>query len=151
MKTIGIRTVVSFLTAGLLATTLASVVLDAQEGSPLSKGSFTLPFETKWGKAILSPGDYFFTVSPGLGNSARVQIQGKKGNAFVLTGAIYNCTDCGSDALIVLRQDRNRSVQALRLASADMVLYYAPHTQVQEQMARDSKRIERVPVVASNR
>ena len=53
----------SSLVLALIASCLSAGMAKAQEW----QGQFTLPFEARWGQAILPAGDYSFTVDQTLG------------------------------------------------------------------------------------
>lgn len=149
MKSIRSSTVVKFLALALLAGIFSIGNLEAQQAAPATTGEFTLPFEVHWGKAILPPGDYSFTVA-NAGTATLITIRGKKQSAFVMTASTADCNSCGSSALLILRTGKERSVQALRLAKLGVVLYYSPRRGVEELIAQAPKTLERVPVLVAS-
>lgn len=149
MKSVRNQTLVQFAVLGLLVLALWVGGAQAQQPSPTTQGDFTLPFETRWGKAVLPAGDYSFSVHQVSDSTALVTVRGKKANAVVMTAAVDACQECGTSALIVLRQGGQRTVQALRLRSLRMTLYYAPPGRVNELLAQTPKTLERVPVLVA--
>ncbi len=135
---------------GLILLAVLAVVLfgspaSAQEALVATKGEFTLSHEVRWGKALLTPGQYSFSITNS-GSTAILTVRGNKQSTFVMTAAISSCQSCGSSALVILNRQGQRSVQKLRLARAGFVLYYGPRREVDESLAKAPEAIERVGV-----
>ncbi|MFB3923014.1 MAG: hypothetical protein ACE145_14920 [Terriglobia bacterium] len=90
---------------------LAGGVASAQD----FKGSFTLPFEARWGKAILPAGDYTFTV-----NLARAPflttIRGENGTVMVMWQSADSRANLEQSELILVPRAGKYTVRALNVA-----------------------------------
>lgn len=69
------------LSAALMATALTGIAPQAAAQSPNYRGTFTLPFEARFGRVILQPGNY--TVST-MNDAKGILIHGENGNAAIL-------------------------------------------------------------------
>jgi hypothetical protein len=118
MKTVR-RFVIDSLTLALLAGCIALGSASAQGVA----GQFRLPVEAHWNGITLSPGDYSFHFSKPLG--AMAVMRGDKQVAWVL--AAYVSPSRSDDSSVVLEKSEGvTSIRELRLADADVVLYYGP-------------------------
>lgn len=145
-----IRNVTQLAVLFILAVILSAGVAAAQLSSPSTKGEFTLPHEVHWGKALLPPGDYSFTVTNS-GPSSILTVRGNKQSTFVMTAAISPCQSCTASELVILNRKGERTVQVLRLAQAGVVLYYGPRREVDEALAQAPQDTERVAVAVGNK
>ena len=71
----------------LLAGSLCVGRLTAQAGEPVSAGKFTLPFEVRWGQAILPAGDYTYTLNSAT-FSGVVTVRGNSKAAMISVGSV---------------------------------------------------------------
>ena len=87
------------------------------------KGSFTLPFEARWGSAILPAGDYTFKMdmvrAPFL-----AQIYGKDGSVLVLAQSVTDRANPAQSELILVPRAGKYTVRALNLAGVGLVFSY---------------------------
>ena len=88
-------------------------------------GKFTLPFEARWGTAALRPGDYSFKLEHAPGGSLYLY-RGTKPVAIVYAQS-FDQKASGHDALMVVRENAPATIREMKLSSAGLVLYYAPH------------------------
>lgn len=94
------------------------------EESPVFKGTFTLPFETRWGTAVLPPGDYTLSVhSTAL--PARVMVRGKDGSSLIFAEALATRRGSNHSTLFVVRNARQGLVRSLYVVELGMMFYYA--------------------------
>jgi hypothetical protein len=137
----------------LLATVASVGLLSAED----YKGTFTLPFETRWGKAVLPAGDYSFTIhttkSPQLAT-----IRGENGSVFAMPSGYSNREVNGRSELILVRRGNKGTVRALALAApghgspnGGIVFSYALPKAESPLLARAPELIQRVPVVVSGK
>ena len=71
----------------LLAGSLCVGRLTAQAGEPVSAGKFTLPFEVRWGQAILPAGDYTYTLNSAT-FSGVVTVRGNSKAVMIFVGTV---------------------------------------------------------------
>ena len=130
-----------------LAATVASVGLLSAEDY---KGTFTLPFETKWGRATLPPGDYTFKLNMNV-SPFTAKVSGNDVQAYILATGIDDRNVAGQSALIIVRHGRKGTVRALRLADRGLVFTY-PLPKSERRMlmlAQKPELFQRLQIVAS--
>jgi len=112
------------------------------------KGTFTLPFEARWGAAVLPAGDYSFTVDPYSTVCIAKISQGTRYLGMVMaTGRLEQETG-GSSALTAVRSGGKYRITALRLAEDGVIFsYLPPKAERQQFMAQAPQLIRRVPVL----
>lgn len=135
-----------FLAPALLAAFVFPSVLSAQTAS---EGTFTLPFETRWGIAILPAGDYSFTLSS-LATPQLIRVTGQGGTALVMTsGGVSERKPAEHSALIVVRHEGRARVRALYLEHLGLTFNYVPPKAERYVLAQAPELIQRLPVRAS--
>lgn len=128
-----------------LAATVASVgLLSAQD----AKGTFTLPFEVRWGTAVLPAGDYSFKID---NTDYTVTIRGENQAAMVLSLARSIDNHAGSNALIIARHGKRGTVRALRLAEQNVVFTYPAPKGEPRTLAQAPELLQRIPVFVSGK
>ena len=132
---------VRILLLAVLAAGLSASLVSAQE----YEGKFTLPFEARWGGAVLPAGDYSFSLDRG--HIALVR-QGRRGVAFIATSKATRGEVAGSSALIAVASAGSYRIRALRLAEAGVVLEYMPPKAERQILAQQPMLLQRVPVIA---
>src|SRR5271165_4730099 len=108
--------------AVLLATGWFAQPVNAQAGF---QGKFTLPYEARWGQAVLPPGDYQLTF---VSNSAFTTLVIRDANslrlvAFEPANIREDSTD-GTSALLIGTQGTRRVVYSLRIAELGEAFVY---------------------------
>ncbi|MGD0326655.1 MAG: hypothetical protein ABSD45_23280 [Terriglobia bacterium] len=108
---------------------------------------FTLPFEARWGSAVLPAGDYSLNLDTDKSPCVAIVRQGRQNLAMVVG---YPQTEqrevAGPTALIAVRSGGEYTIRELHLAKAGVVLeYMAPKAEPQN-LAQASQLILRVPV-----
>src|SRR5512142_160343 len=89
----------------LLMALLAPCIARASE-PPASAGTFTLPFETRWGKAVLPAGDYSYRLES-VAAPQLISVTGQGQTVLVMTGGgISERKSSENSALIVVRLGR---------------------------------------------
>ena len=88
-------------------------------------GKFTLPFDARWGQAILPAGDYSFRLDKAQSAGTVRLFQGNKGVGLIHAQA-YDKKTGGPDALMVVRGKTVNTVRELRLPEIGIVLIYSP-------------------------
>jgi hypothetical protein len=129
----------------VLAVTLFTGNVSAQQPAPVTQGEFSLPYAAHWGKTVLPAGAYSFRVTAN-GPTSIVTVRGNKQSAFVMTAGVWPCSACTGSELILINRKGERTVQMLRLAQAGIVLYYGPRREVDEALAQAPEATERVGV-----
>jgi hypothetical protein len=132
----------------LLATVVSAGLLSAED----YKGTFTLPFEVRWGSAVLPAGDYSFTIDTAR-DSQRATVRWENGAAMVMPSSISDRQFDGHSALILTRRGHRGTVRALALATpgtgsrkGGLVFSYAPPKGEAPLLAQAPELIQRIPV-----
>lgn len=104
-------TIIRVVFLALVGTTLSAGLLRAED----YKGSFTLPFEIRWGNATLPAGDYTFTIETDkVPNLATVR--GENRAAMIIATGKSDSQFSGRSSLLLARRGRTGVVRELHLA-----------------------------------
>jgi ribosomal protein L30/L7E len=131
---------------------LALALLTACFGASLAnaqafQGTFHLPFEVRWRGAVLPPGDYSFTLNSGDTSPVNCVLVARKGQpATFIMPLTLDHSSSGESALIVVGHGERRTVRALRLAQADLVIYYPVSKADRQMVAQVPELIQRLPI-----
>jgi hypothetical protein len=128
------------LLAGCFTANLAS----AQEAF---KGSFTLPFEARWGTVVLPAGEYSFTLDRGVvGGRVTITTEDRQAAGFVLNQGVYDRQTIDHSELILVRDGGNYTVRALRLEDRGLTLEYSVPMTEGQLITQAPQLLERIPV-----
>ena len=137
---------VRILLLAVLAAGLSASLARAQE----YEGKFTLPFEARWGLAVLPAGDYTFRVNPSEAPCMVLVSQGRQGVAFIMANGGANRGEvAGSSALIAVRSAGSYRIRALQLAEVGVVLEYMPPKAERQILAQQPVLLQRLPMIAA--
>jgi hypothetical protein len=128
----------------VLAAALSASLASAQE----YQGKFTLPFEARWGSAVLPAGDYTFRVNASEAPCMVSVSQGQQIVALILTSSTTRGEVAGSSALIAVRIAGSSHIRALQLAEVGVVLEYSPPKAERQLLAQQPVLFQRMPVAA---
>jgi hypothetical protein len=126
--------------------TLVSVV-GAKAQSTVFAGKFTLPYQVRWGQAMLPAGDYSIRFSS-LDSPATVHSMDGKISAFVFTGRRAD-SEKGPSSLTIMTLGNERRVISMSLPGSGVSLVYSPLTKTEQEELAKAKQIETVPLVAT--
>jgi hypothetical protein len=148
MKWIRCFTLAKGLLLALLAAGLSTGLASAQD----CEGTFTLPFEARWGLATLAPGNYSFRLEA-TGSLHFVTIRhGLKAAAMVVEdGRNTYESAAGPSALIAVRSGGKYRITRLRLAEAGLVLNYLPPKAERQILAQGPVLTRHVPILMAAR
>ena len=146
-----IRILSKFRTLGLALLAVALSPCWAHAQSAIS-GEFKLPYEVHWAGAVLTPGDYTFSLqsaSPPSIVTLRPQSKGQTPLMLLANGINHSTTSSYGALNVVLKGDQ-RTVQSLYLGDLGLVLYYrVPGEKRYRTIARVPELAGQVPVAAS--
>jgi hypothetical protein len=113
---------VTLLAATLLATCSFARPVNAQS---VFQGNFTLPYEVRWGKAVLPPGDYQLLLT---NNQTVLVIRDAKTYRHVAFEPINirASSTSGNSALLIGARGKQRVVHSVRIAELGEVFIYDP-------------------------
>ncbi len=119
--------------------------LFAEDRTPIFKGTCNLPYETRWGTAILPPGEYTISVhSTSL--PARVTVRGKNGSVFVTAQSLAQRSDSNDKSFLLVSKWRRGVVRSLYVSELGMAFNYATPKEESKEMTQEALLIERIPV-----
>jgi|GEM_PF-1113032 len=139
------------LTAVAALAVAALFAATTMNATPLFQGKFSLPYEVRWGKAILPAGEYRLRVDHVTTNTFVTIEQAKSGKkvAMVLSFIVEDDknTKDGS-ALLIASKGGQRIVHSLKLAELGEVFIYDPAL-ARGQGTIEARKTQAVPVVAA--
>ena len=111
-------------------------------------GKFTLPFEAKWGRAVLPAGEYSFTISHVAGSPELLEVRtGSKAVALVTASSVRESNRSNDNTLVTIRNGDQHSIQSLKLGSiGETFVYAAPKGVKPSLIAQGPRLVERIPI-----
>jgi len=135
----------------LLGVVLAAFVFTAAANAqPSFAGKFTLPYEVRWGQAVLPAGDYVIRmdstaspakISPANGSSAGVYTEYPLVEDSHMSG-VY---------LTITNQANQRRVRSLNLPQLGKAIVFAPLTKSEREALAKAGQIDTVPIVTAKK
>ena len=135
----------------LLGVVIATFVFTvAAKAQPSFAGKFTLPYEVRWGKAVLPAGDYVIRmdstaspakISPANGSSAGVYTEYPLVEDSHMSG-VY---------LTITNNANQRRVRSLNLPQFGKAIVFAPLTKSEREELAKAGQINTVPVVTAKK
>jgi uncharacterized protein YaiE (UPF0345 family) len=108
-------------------------------------GSFTLPSQTHWGLAVLSPGEYTFTLNRAAIDGRITVYQGTKPVLMVISQGISQTGSSGESSMKIV----NGRVRFLRLTAAGLTYSYPVHKKEAQVMAGRPIQPDKTVLVAT--
>jgi hypothetical protein len=108
-------------------------------------GSFTLPSQTNWGLAALSPGQYTFTLNRSSIDGRITVYKGTKPVLMVISQGVAETKTSGESSMKIV----NGRVRYLRLAPAGLTFSYATHKKEAQFMAGQPPQAEKTVLIAT--
>lgn len=137
---------IQVLTLGLLVSFLWAGVANA---APLYRGRFTLPYEVRWGQAVLPAGDYLLRFKD-VGTLVFVVINDAKSGKDIAFLAPLGKSDAKRrSALLIAGEGNQRVVHSLRLAELGEVFVYDAALSARD--VREANAMQALPVLAAKK
>jgi len=114
------------------------------------KGTFTLPYEVQWGKAVLPAGPYTITFDT-LHGPAIVRTSTGEGRAIVMARIVDKAMKDQPSALLVTKIENQRVVRTLNLREADAAFVYRPFTKSERRLVGKVDESEAVPILMARK
>ena len=136
---------IQFATLGLVASLL---LIGVALAAPIYRGSFTLPFDARWGSTTLPAGDYMLRFED-VGSRAFLVVKETKSGrdvAFLTSVATNETTSTGQSALLVATTGNQRVIYSLRLAELGEVFVYDSKAAREE--VREASHMQTIPIIA---
>jgi hypothetical protein len=117
----------------------------AASAQSLVKGSFTLPYEVHWGKAILAPGHYSIAIERA-DRPAAVSTPTGKVVAYVMARSFDDARKDQATALVITKVESQRVVRAFNWREGNRRFIYRPFTQAERPEGASAAKLETVPI-----
>jgi hypothetical protein len=134
-------------------TALFAVCLLAGSASAQSAiGHFRLPFEAKWGQAVLPPGNYSFSIGAATMPDILILRNEQRDVALIVNTSRDTLKASQDNALIFVRHGNERIVRALKLGSVGATYNYpVPKAKGQKPslVAETPQLLQRIPVTVA--
>jgi len=135
----------------LLGVVLAAFVFTAAANAqPSFAGKFTLPYEVRWGQAVLPAGDYVIRmdstaspakISPANGSSAGVYTE----------YPLVEDSHMGGLYLTITNHANQRRVRSLNLPQLGKAIVFVPLTKSEREALAKAGQIDTVPIVTAKK
>ena len=109
------------------------------------KGTFTLPYEVHWGKAVLAPGSYTISIDSVRG-PAIVRTSTGEGRALLMPVTVDKAMKDQPSSLLITKVENERVVRYLNFREADTSLAYRPFTRSERKLVGQLGDPEAVPI-----
>ncbi len=113
------------------------------------KGKFTLPYEVRWGQAVLAPGDYSITMESTSRPALITRLAG--GGAFVMTVGIESASKDHPTALLITKTENERVVRSLNWREGGKTFVYKPFTKAERRLYGTASISEALPVLTAQK
>jgi hypothetical protein len=114
------------------------------------KGSFTLPYEVHWGKAVLPAGPYTITFDS-LRGPAIVRTRTGEGRALVMPVTTDKAMNDQPSALLITRIENEHFVRYLNLRDANVSFVYRPFTKSERKVVGKIDEPEAVAILMARK
>jgi hypothetical protein len=150
MKTIRHYALMKYAAFVLLAICFNAALAAAQDAGAVYRGSFHLPFEARWGTAVLPPGDYTLALNSTTVPSM-VTVRGEKTAIMVQAQLMARHTGSDRSALVLVRRAKKGVVRSLYLAEMEIAFHYGLPKEERPVLAQGPQLIQRIPVTMTGR
>jgi hypothetical protein len=137
------KTIVVLTRLGMAVAICAAAV--AANAQSLVKGSFTLPYEVHWGKAVLAPGHYTIAIERA-DRPAAVSTSTGKIVAYVMARSFDDARKNQPSALVITKAESQRVVRLFNWREGNRSFIYRPLTEAERQQGADATRLETVTI-----
>ena len=131
----------------LIATFVFTAAANAQ---PSFAGKFTLPYEVRWGQAVLPAGDYVIrmdaTASP-----AKISLANGSSAGVYTEYPLVEDSHMSGVYLTITNHANQRRVRSLNLPQLGKVIVFAPLTKSEREAYAKAGQINTVPVVTAKK
>jgi hypothetical protein len=117
----------------------------AASAQPLVKGTFTLPYEVHWGKAVLPPGHYSIAIDradrPALVTTATGRVV-----AFVMARSFDDAMKGQPTALIITKSETQRVVRSFNWREGSRRFIYRAFTEAERTQLGSTTELDTVTI-----
>ena len=117
-------------------------------------GSFTLPFEAKWGNAVLPEGDYTFIIQPATSSGDSNYLvtfapKGSRGETIFARKDLGRPEVGSRNLLVAVRSGWKYRIRSLHLAFANLIVDFPMPKEKQTLIAAAPNLIQSVPILVA--
>jgi hypothetical protein len=141
----------NFLKLAVAAAIAVGLSVGSASAQPLVKGTFTLPYEAHWGKAVLPPGHYSITIDDARRPSLVTNTLTGERRAFVMARALSDAMKGQPTALLITKIENERFVRSFNWHEGNQGFIYRALTKAElTQLGSESEPVA-VPVLMAQR
>ena len=141
----------NFLKLAVAAAIAAGLSIGSASAQPLVKGTFTLPYEVHWGKAVLPPGHYSISIDdarrPSLVSNA---LTGGR-RAVVMARAVGDAVKGQPTALLITKTENVRVVRSFNWSEGNQNFIYRALTGTERMQAARATEMLTVPILIAQK
>jgi hypothetical protein len=128
-----------------VAALAVGVLANSASASTRVRGTFTLPYDVRWGQALLPAGNYEIRID-GTGKPALLSTSTGKAVALVMARFEDSALTDQPTSLQVTRGEHERTVRSFNWREGNKVFVYQPYTKAERRQIADAKRAETLPI-----
>jgi hypothetical protein len=136
----------TFMKLGIGAAFAACLLAGTANAQPLVKGSFTLPYDVRWGRAIVPAGHYLIQVDS-VNIPARITTATGAGRALVLARSFNSAIAGQPTVLVITRSEGEHVVRVFNWREGNRSFVYKALTGAERQVLAQAKEIEVIPIL----
>ena len=114
----------NFLKLAVATAIAVGLSVGSASAQPLVKGTFTLPYEVHWGKAVLPPGQYSITIDDARRPSLVSNTLTGERRAFVMARALSDAMKGQPTALLITKIENERFVRSFNWREGNQSFIY---------------------------
>ena len=121
----------NFLKLAVAAAIAVGLSVGSASAQPLVKGTFTLPYEVHWGKAVLPPGQYSITIDDARRPSLVSNTVTGERRAFVMARALSDAMKGQPTGLLITKIENERRVRSFNWREGNQSFIYRALTKTE--------------------
>jgi hypothetical protein len=141
----------NFLKLAVAAAIAVGLSVGSASAQPLVKGTFTLPYEVHWGKAVLPPGHYSITIDdarrPALVSNT---LTGER-RALVMARALGDAMKGEPTALLITKIENQRFVRSFNWREGNQNFIYRALTKTERTQLGSASELVTVPILMAQK
>jgi hypothetical protein len=135
----------------LLGVVIATFVFTgAANAQPSFAGKFTLPYEVRWGQAVLPAGDYVIRMDATASPARITPANGSSAGVYTEYPLVQDSHTSGT-YLTITHETNQRRVRSLNLPQIGKMIVFAPLTKGEREAYAKAGQINTVPVVTAKK
>jgi hypothetical protein len=141
----------NFLKLAVAAAIAVGLSVGSASAQPLVKGTFTLPYEVQWGKAVLPPGHYSITIDDARRPAVVSNTLTGERCAFVMARAVSDAMKGQPTALLITKNENERFVRSFNWREGNQSFIYRALTETELAQLGSASEPVAVPVLMAQR